>query len=127
VPNLRFVESTAEQALPALEPESFDVVMMISVLEHLWEPVEALRLCRRALRPAGTLVLNVPNWLGKEFLELSAFRLKLSTPEAVDDHKTYYDKRDLWPVLVRSGFKPSHIRMHYHKFGLNLFAVARMS
>ena len=87
-----------------------------------------LELCRRALRPRGTLVLNVPNWLGKEFLELSSFRLKISaTPEQVDDHKTYYDKRDLWPLLVKAGFKPSQIRMNYHKFGLNLFAVARMT
>ena len=118
VPNLRFIEDGAERALPALEPSSFDVVMMISVLEHVWEPLEVLRACRRVLRPKGSLVLNVPNWRGKTFLELSAFRLKLSTPEGVEDHKTYYDKRDLWPLLVRSGFMPSQI---------NLFAVARMS
>jgi 2-polyprenyl-3-methyl-5-hydroxy-6-metoxy-1,4-benzoquinol methylase len=127
VPNLRFIEDGAERALPALEPSSFDVVMMISVLEHVWEPLEVLRACRRVLRPKGSLVLNVPNWRGKTFLELSAFRLKLTTPEGVEDHKTYYDKRDLWPLLVRSGFMPSQIRMGYHKFGLNLFAVARMS
>jgi hypothetical protein len=43
----------------------------------------------------------------------------------MDDHKMYYDKRDLWPLLVRAGFKPSQIKLHYRKFGLNLFAVAR--
>jgi SAM-dependent methyltransferase len=127
VPNLRFIEGTAEKALATLAPASFDVVMMISVLEHLWEPLQALHECRRLLRPDGTLLLNVPNWLGKEFLELSAFRLKLSTAEGIEDHKTYYDKRDLWPLLVKSGFKPSQIRMKYHKLGLNLLAVARMS
>ncbi|PYI71527.1 MAG: hypothetical protein DMF08_08255 [Verrucomicrobia bacterium] len=42
----------------------------------------------------------------------------------IDDHKMYYDKRDLWPMLVRAGFKPSQIRLRYHKFGLNLFAAA---
>ena len=36
----------------------------------------------------------------------------------------YYDKRDLWPLLVRSGFRPSNIRLKYHKFGLNLFGAA---
>lgn len=127
VGNLRFIEDTAEHALPALAPGSFDVVMMISVLEHVWEPLDVLRECRRVLRPKGSLVLNVPNWRGKTFLELSAFRLKLSTPEGVEDHKTYYDKRDLWPLLVRSGFMPSQIRMAYHKFGLNLFAVAKLA
>ena len=127
VPNLRFLEDAAERALPTLEPASFDVVMMISVLEHVWEPLDVLRECRRVLRPKGSLVLNVPNWRGKTFLELAAFRLKVSTPEGVEDHKTYYDKRDLWPLLVRSGFMPSQIRMGYHKFGLNLFAVAKMA
>lgn len=126
VPNLRFLEGSAEEMLPKLEPSSFDVVMMISVLEHLWEPVEALRQCRRVLRPAGALVLNVPSWKGKVALETSAFRLKLSTPEGVDDHKAYYDKRELWTVLVRSGFKPSQLSLRYHKFGLNVFAVAQM-
>jgi SAM-dependent methyltransferase len=127
VPKLRFVEGTAEEALPSLQPASFDVVTMISVLEHLWEPLEPLRQCRRVLRSGGALVLNVPNWRGKEALEFATFRLKVSkTGDAVDDHKTYYDKRDLWPLLVRAGFKSSEIRMRYHKFGLNLFAVARM-
>ena len=59
------------------------------------------------------------------FLELSAFRLGLSTPESIDDHKTYYDKRDLWPLLVAAGFKPSQIDMRYHKLSLNLFAVCK--
>jgi 2-polyprenyl-3-methyl-5-hydroxy-6-metoxy-1,4-benzoquinol methylase len=126
VPNLRFIEGGAETALPTLEASSFDVVMMISVLEHLFEPLEILRECRRVLRPNGSLVLNVPNWTGKPLLELAAFRLKVVTFEGIDDHKTYYNKRDLWPLLVKSGFRPSQIRMEYHKFGLNLFAVARV-
>jgi SAM-dependent methyltransferase len=128
VPKLRFLEGTAEQMLPGLEPGTFDVVLMISVLEHLWEPLEPLRQSRRALRPGGALVVNVPNWRGKELLELATFRLKVSkTADGLDDHKTYYDKRDLWPLLVKAGFKSSEIRMKYHKFGLNLFAVAEMS
>lgn len=122
---LTFFEGPAEEMLPRLQPESFDIVMMISVLEHLWEPVEALKSCRRLLRTGGTLILNVPNWAGKVFLEVSAFRLGTTTADSIDDHKAYYAKRDLWPLLVRAGFKPSQIRMRYHKLGLNLFAVAK--
>jgi len=43
----------------------------------------------------------------------------------MDDHKMYYDKRDLWPVLVKAGFLPSNLKLRYHKFRLNLFASAR--
>ena len=68
--------------------------------------------------------LNVPTWRGKYFLELSAFRFGLSPKVEMNDHKMYYNQRDLWPLLVRAGFRPSEIRLRYHKFGLNLFAAA---
>lgn len=120
-----FHEGAIEEILPKLESATLDVVMLISVLEHLGEPQFALQSAWRLLRPSGVLLINVPTWLGRRFLEFSAFRLGLSPKVEMDDHKMYYGKRDLWPILVRSGFKPSRIRLRYHKFGLNLFAVAR--
>ena len=44
----------------------------------------------------------------------------------MDDHKAYYDPRDLWPMLVEAGFKPRNISCFRHKFGLNTFAVCRL-
>jgi hypothetical protein len=70
-------------------------------------------------------LFNVPSWRGKWFLEYSAFRLGLSPKDEIDDHKTYYDVKDFWPLLVRAGFRPSGIRCFSHKFGLNTFAVCR--
>jgi SAM-dependent methyltransferase len=122
-----FHEGTIEETLPKLESETVDVVMLISVLEHLAKPHFAIQSAWRLLRPSGLLLVNVPTWLGKRFLEFSAFRLGLSPKVEMDDHKMYYGKRDLWPILVQSGFKPSQIRLRYHKFGLNLFAAARKS
>jgi SAM-dependent methyltransferase len=123
---LEFIEGPIEAATAALEPRSFDAILFISVLEHLWEPLTVLRGCREWLRPGGVLLVNVPTWRGKALLEFSAFRLGTSPKCEMDDHKMYYDKRDLWPLLVKAGFAPSRIHMHYHKFGLNLFAVARV-
>ena len=37
----------------------------------------------------------------------------------------YYDVRDLWPLLVAAGFRPSQIDCFSHKFGLNTFAVCK--
>jgi SAM-dependent methyltransferase len=122
---ITYLESTIELAFPQLADNSFDLILMISVLEHLWNPAEALVSCQRILRAGGFLLINVPTWRGKAFLEFSAFRLGTSPALEMDDHKMYYDKNDLWPLLVRAGFKPSHIRMKYHKFGLNLFATIR--
>jgi SAM-dependent methyltransferase len=124
---LTFLETTVEDALGTLPDASFDVVMLISVLEHLSDPQAALSATRRLLRPSGTLLINVPTWRGKTFLEFSAFRLGTSPACEMDDHKMYYDTRDLWPLLVRAGFRPREIRLKSHKFGLNLFAVARVA
>ena len=120
-----FYQGTIEEILPKLESETLDVVMLISVLEHLVEPQFAVQSAWRLLRPSGLFLVNVPTWVGKRFLELSAFRLGFSPKVEIDDHKMYYGKRDLWPMLVRSGFKPSQIQLRYHKFGLNLFAAAK--
>lgn len=120
-----FYQGTIEQIIRKLESETMDVVMLISVLEHLAEPQLVLQTAWRLLKPSGLVLVNVPTWVGKRFLELSAFRLGLSPKVEIDDHKMYYGKRDLWPMLVRAGFKPSEIGLRYHKFGLNLFAVAK--
>lgn len=109
--------------LRALPDESQDVVMAISVLEHVWEPQAVLESIRRILAPGGKCLINVPSWRGKRYLELAAFQLGVSPESEMDDHKMYYDERDLWPLLVRAGFPPSHIRCFSHKFGLNTFAV----
>lgn len=120
-----FHEGTIEETLLKLASQTFDAVLLISVLEHLRDPLFVIEAVRGLLRPSGLLLINVPTWRGKGFLEFSAFRLHLSPKIEMDDHKMYYDKRDLWPLLVRAGFKPSLIKLRYHKFGLNLFAVAR--
>jgi SAM-dependent methyltransferase len=125
-PKVLAVEGTLPADLARLEDQSLDVVMMVSVLEHLWEPQETLREIRRLLRPGGVGLFNVPSWRGKTYLELSAFKLGLSPAKEMDDHKMYYDVADLWPLLVRAGFLPSQIKCFTHKFGLNTFAVCRV-
>ncbi|MFN2623021.1 MAG: class I SAM-dependent methyltransferase [Chthoniobacterales bacterium] len=120
-----FHQGTIEEALLTLAGQSFDAILLISVLEHLSDPLFVIEAIRGLLKPAGVALMNVPTWRGKGFLEFSAFRLGLSPKVEMDDHKMYYDKRDLWPLLIRAGFKPSLIKLRYHKFGLNLFAVAR--
>ena len=117
-------EGPIEETLPRLEKGAFDAVLLISVLEHLREPGDALIAVRTLLKPGGVLLVNVPTWRGKRFLEFSAFKLGTSPKTEMDDHKMYYDQRDLWPLLVRAGFLPSNLHLRTHKFGLNLFAAA---
>jgi SAM-dependent methyltransferase len=126
-PKVTAVEGSIPEMLPTIASSSFEVTLCLSVLEHLWDPETALRELRRVTAPGGVVLLNVPTWRGKRALELSAFRLGLSPVEEMDDHKWYFDPRDLWLLLVRAGFRPSEIRCHRHKLGLNTFAACRVS
>ena len=123
-PKLSFVLDSVEATLPRLAAASFDAILFISVLEHLWDPQEALSHCHRVLKPGGVLLVNVPTWAAKPVLEISAFKFGTSPACEMDDHKMYYGKRDLWPLMVRAGFKPSNLRLRYEKLGMTLFARA---
>lgn len=124
-PKVTAMEGVLPGCLRAIPSATLDIVLCISVLEHLWDPAPALFEFRRVLAPGGHALFNVPSWRGRPFLEFSAFRLGLSPSAEMDDHKMYYDVRDLWPLLVRAGFRPSGIRCFPHKFGLNTFAICR--
>ena len=120
------IEGQLPAALAAVPDGSLDAVLFVSVLEHLSEPLDALGELRRVTASGGVCLINVPSWRGKRWLEFSAFRLGLSPREEMDDHKRYYDPRELWPLLVAAGFIPHGIRCHRHKFGLNTFAACRV-
>jgi SAM-dependent methyltransferase len=126
-PRVTAIEGFVPEALSAVPSGSLDVLICNSVLEHLWDPLETLREFWRLLTAGGVALVNVPSWRGKWFLELSAFRLGFSPAEEMDDHKMYYDPKDLWPLLVEAGFRPRDIRCFRHKFGLNTFAQCRKS
>jgi SAM-dependent methyltransferase len=123
-PRVTAIPGWLPEALACVADGSQDVVICNSVLEHLWQPMAALQEMQRILVAGGMLLLNVPSWRGKVFLEFRAFRFE-SSPEEMNDHKMYYDPRDLWPLLVRAGFLPRDIDCFRHKFGLNTFARCR--
>jgi SAM-dependent methyltransferase len=117
------LEGGLPETLAGLPAHGLDAVMIVSVLEHLTRPLETLQEILRVLKPGGTCLVNVPSWRGKTYLELAAFKLGVAPAAEMNDHKMYYDVRDLWPVLVKAGFRPSDINCFSHKFGLNTFAA----
>ncbi len=125
VPKVQAIEGRLPLAIAEIPTASLDVVMCNSVIEHLWTPEETIAELARITAPYGALLVNVPSWRGKWFLELAAFRLGVSPKDEMNDHKSYFDPRDLWPLLRRAGFRPDSIRCFRHKFGLNTFAVCR--
>jgi SAM-dependent methyltransferase len=125
-PKIDAVEGHLPDVLARIPSQSLDVIVCNNVLEHLWEPIRAIAEIRRALAPGGVCFLNVPSWRGKVVLETAAFRLGITSAEEIDDHKAYYEPRELWQLVVKGGFKPSQVTCRTHKFGLNTYAVGRI-
>ena len=83
-----------------LPDNSFDVIYMNHVLEHLGDPLVALKKCYQLLKPGGCIFIGIPrvDWLN---LMLDKIRKdpELWTPE---DHLYYYT-----PPVIKSLFKNS--------------------
>jgi len=111
--------------LLSVPDESIDFVVLNSVLEHLDLPIESLGNIRNTMKTDGILFVNVPTWLGKKVLEFLAFKMSLSPTTEMEDHRRYYNKKELWLELRTSGFSPSKIKIRRHKFGTNVYAIVK--
>lgn len=80
------------RALPF--PESFDVVGLFDVLEHIDEDREVLHSIARSLRPGGGVILTVPQhqWLWSPIDDISG-------------HKRRYSRSDLHQKVEEAGFQ----------------------
>ncbi len=88
-----------------LEPESFDAVGLLSVLEHANEPRRMLGDCARVLRPGGAIAIVVPN------VESLACRVLHDRARTFDgrNHLTYFSPDTLADMLRRCGFEPVRV------------------
>jgi SAM-dependent methyltransferase len=84
-----------------LEPASFDVVTLNSVLEHVNHPLELLAEVGEVLRPGGALYLIVPN------VDSLACRVLHERAATFDgrNHLIYFSPATLRDALARSGFE----------------------
>jgi len=79
----------------AYAPGSFDAITMISVLEHLPDPLASLHWCRRLLKPDGVLFLEVPDNLQPELSLTSHFNV---------EHIMHFTPWTLQQMLMQAGF-----------------------
>jgi 2-polyprenyl-3-methyl-5-hydroxy-6-metoxy-1,4-benzoquinol methylase len=92
-------------------PQSFDVVTLIDVLEHLDNPPHLLGEVRRLLKPDGMVFIKTPNARYNLFkLRLVRRTLGLKQVEIFDakEHVVHYTRETLSWVLQRAGFEVTH-------------------
>ena len=96
--------------------ESFDVVTMIELIEHLADPMEDLRSIQSLLRPGGALFLTTPNARSLR-CRLFGFRETLGPP----GHLWGFTPKALRKLLRRVGLRPVRIWTD----GLNPYLLLR--
>jgi len=74
------------------EDNTFDVVFAKSVIEHIFDPENFMRECRRVLKPGGRIIMMTPDWISqmKIFFDDYTHRQPY-TREAVKDILDIFD------------------------------------
>ncbi|WP_394960151.1 class I SAM-dependent methyltransferase [uncultured Helicobacter sp.] len=106
------------------ENESFEIVTMLAVIEHLHAPIAMLQEIERVLVPNGILLLTAPSHAAKPVLEFLSYRLRLIDEREIRDHKRYYNKRDFIQSLAQVP-RLKLITHRYFQCGMNNFLKAQ--
>jgi 2-polyprenyl-3-methyl-5-hydroxy-6-metoxy-1,4-benzoquinol methylase len=90
----------------------FDVVVFADVLEHLKDPLRALRASVDLLRPGGRVVVSIPNVAhGSVRLALLDGRFDYREIGLLDDtHIRFFTRSTLLELLTAAGLVPSDVR-----------------
>jgi len=83
-----------------LAKESFDVVLMWSVIEHIPDPISALRACRRLLKPGGLLSIHTCNAASKAAAAMGRKWSMYHLP----GHVSFFNTGTIRQALSKAGF-----------------------
>lgn len=86
----------------ALEPETYDVVIFRHSLEHINDPVAALRTILAALTPGGVVLVTVPNFGGWQRRRFAGRWFHLDVPR----HRVHFTPGSLERALTEAGLDP---------------------
>lgn len=83
------------------EPESFDVIVYLEVIEHINNPIDEFKIAKSLLRKGGIIFLTTPNYNCILRRVLSTDWNAICYPE----HLAYYTPRTLNQLFTGLGFK----------------------
>lgn len=95
-------------------PHSFDAITFNHSLEHIPDPVDALRLAHDLLRPHGLVVVSVPNFGCWQRRVFGSRWFHLDLPR----HLQHFDAASLTAMMGRAGLTPVSVRNSSSMSGL---------
>ena len=106
--------------------ESFDVITMLAVIEHLNlnEVSIVLKNCYSLLKQNGIIVITTPAKWSDSLLKIMA-KLNLVSKKEIEEHKISHSIKQLYEVLINANFRPEKIESGYFEFFLNLWVCAK--
>jgi SAM-dependent methyltransferase len=109
---VKFAQSKGLNAImgsanPGMFPdESFDVITLFQVVEHLTDPIKALAELRPYLRPQGMLIVDVPSFNNPRFLIYRATGWRrIVRNDFIKPHVFYYTPEVLADIVRRAGYQ----------------------
>jgi SAM-dependent methyltransferase len=100
------------------EMKDFDIIIMLNVIEHVYEPVPLLLSLRERLTASGVIVLATPD-IGSFWYKI----MKKRWPSfKIPEHVAFYDEKTLRDLLDRAGFQPVGTIPYPHAFPLGVIA-----
>ena len=73
--------------------ERFDVILMIAVIEHIWNQKFLFEQIIDLLAPDGKIIITTPSPFGNDVIHLLGAAMGIFAQSAVDDHIVIYNRR----------------------------------
>ncbi|MDG6218597.1 MAG: class I SAM-dependent methyltransferase [Candidatus Thermoplasmatota archaeon] len=90
------------ESIEEIDDESFDIIFMFHVLEHINDPIRFIEAVKKKLTPKGKLIIEVPN---VDDILVSTYKIKKHLDFYWEvAHNYYFSKDSLGTVLERAGY-----------------------
>lgn len=116
----KFYFGDANEKINKIE-DKFDVILLLSVIEHLENFENFLKTLKEKLKDNGKILIYSPSPFSKFFLNFFS-KLGLLSRFAADEHKKIYSLKELKKILIGNGYEIKNEKKIF--FGLSYFLTA---